>query len=444
MSNENIDEEEEEESGLSFGDICHRIWKAKYVWFASWLAIFLIAALTIQFGYTKPNRTYVAPVTYRFTNSSIGEYPNGDAFSKNDLISEDAKEYLKTYADADIKGVNSDLLFSKGDIKVTAQTQTNVYNGTTYSTDSKNSFVISIKADYFSSEAVAKKYFTALASYPDFLAQKKDNSEIDGYTSRLNKVTSLSTYTSMIESLNIIYKAILSKYASWSTDFGASFNIPSSSGATLTVPIQTMVSDFKSLLGDSSEGTTDFLKSFLNSILIDKGYVKDYAKVKDSLQIQLDNLNTVIANLQQQIKNYTDAYTAMTGTTNITDAASVYNTYIGPLVSQLNANQMKAKVLESQINQGQNADSSIFDGQLNDLISTIGSELSLMTIQDNYILESHQVSYDYSSVINLTGGLSLPINLGVSFIAGLLIASLIAGIVGNNLMKKEAGKKKEA
>ena len=119
------DDDDDNKDGMTFGKFCHQIWVAKITWLVSMVAIFIVCALGIQLGYTRPKQAYSATGTITFPGSTSGVYPDGSSFVAGDLISQTNLQ-AAVDSDDDLKGIDVKKMITKGDITIAYGNNQNV------------------------------------------------------------------------------------------------------------------------------------------------------------------------------------------------------------------------------------------------------------------------------------------------------------------------------
>ena len=203
----------EEESGITFGEICHLV--KKRIWWILGISVIvaLVASLLFGFVINRGKNDYSVTFMVEFPGVSDRQYPDGTTFNHASMVYaaqlEAAKASNESFANIDIDGMSSN-----GGISISAETtgenNTTVYTGV---------YTITVSSAYFDSADQA----------PDFLRAVLDqtiatvNAKISGmdFTARLSGYDSLNSYTAYGDRLAILRRQqdyILERYAAVTGD----------------------------------------------------------------------------------------------------------------------------------------------------------------------------------------------------------------------------------
>lgn len=191
---------EEENLGLTFGDILKVLGK-KIWWIIGSVAVgILVLVLCMQLWYNKSREYYVINYEIVYPGSGSSTYPDGSAFLISDSISKEALESIKS-SDERFSDIDVDKIVFNDKIKVNVNETSGSANKT---------YEISGYADVFSSYEQAVKFLRAVASYPinkvNSLAENKD------YRPYVAVYDNAKTYEQKIEALNSQKNYLLSEY----------------------------------------------------------------------------------------------------------------------------------------------------------------------------------------------------------------------------------------
>lgn len=434
-----IDDDDDNKDGMTFDKFCHQIWVAKITWLVSMVAIFVVCALGIQLGYTRPKATYTATGTINFPGAESGVYPNGFTFVAGDLVS---KSNLQAAVDSnsDLKGINVNKMITKGDITISYGNNQDVIDASGTSsnvvfTEYKNIFNVSILSKYFTSDDQAREFFNAMYSIPVSKAKTiYDSKTYDSYLV-LSKRSGIS-YDTQLSNLVSQYSYIVNNYNSLITIYSDQYVTIDGSTTTLTKINDKLQAEYSNLKVGNLSTTIDM-----------NGYVKDPSKEEKGLLQEQTTLTTSVTSYQTELKSQEAAFTALYGsnptaydsnnpfTTRISELTTLINNIIGggtianPAVgSQLYYVNLK---IDNITNGTYEAPSAVTDK-----ITEITTFLTTATTNLTAVAESISNTNAYvtytlgDTIISSKGGLSLPRNLIASLAVGFIIGSIVAGVKG--------------
>lgn len=414
-----------EEGGVSIGDIFRTIFSQK------WLALIIAAAITVlgTLGLHfmgKRSQVYSVsfvlqlPNTSETTSTSTSyTYPDGASFYFTDLI---AKNNLKEVGSReDFKGVDVNKIVKEGGIsisravdKVTEDSQNGVYD---------LSYTIKVNSKYFADEDVARDFIEALINFPcDYIKAMY----ID-YDQGLTASKSLITYDGRLDALKEQAEFILTNYENLITAYGAGIVVKE--GKTLGYyqgQLQSYI---------NTKATLDNLKTkaLKNHYVMsdEKGQPLEAAisQYKQDIERKQDEKEKIELALEQLY-----AGTKGQSTSVIIDTETVMEYALQ--VAQLDK---EIDYFEKFIEEGcyVNAD---FDKEVNAAEAQVEAftkefaEISSIVYTNNA-----NVNYLNSNVIEVEGGRGLIMSAGISLVAGIIIAAIVAYIVGWNKQKKAKG-----
>ncbi len=207
---------ENQENGLTLGDI-FRVIKKRILWIAiSTVIIFIIGTVALNFVYNKDKEYYTIGFEYHNTALTGSKYPDGTAFRYSDLITEDALKKI----------VESDSDFS--DIDYVDMVKTDSIQFSLYTSDEdadvKESYeMLSVKVKYFKDINQAREFMHAIIQSPIEKAQslmEELNYKTNLYAFDLCRTTysdKISYLTSQKNYLDSIYNALIDTYGSYYT-----------------------------------------------------------------------------------------------------------------------------------------------------------------------------------------------------------------------------------
>ena len=203
----------EEESGITFGEICHLV--KKRIWWILGISVIvaLVASLLFGFVINRGKNDYSVTFMVEFPGVSDRQYPDGTTFNHASMVYaaqlEAAKASNESFANIDIDGMSSN-----GGISISAETtgenNTTVYTGV---------YTITVSSAYFDSADQASDFLRAVLDQTIATV----NAKISGmdFTARLSGYDSLNGYTAYGDRLAILRRQqdyILERYATVTGD----------------------------------------------------------------------------------------------------------------------------------------------------------------------------------------------------------------------------------
>ena len=203
----------EEESGITFGEICHLV--KKRIWWILGISVIvaLVASLLFGFVINRGKNDYSVTFMVEFPGVSDRQYPDGTTFNHASMVYaaqlEAAKASNESFANIDIDGMSSN-----GGISISAETtgenNTTVYTGV---------YTITVSSAYFESADQASDFLRAVLDQTIATV----NAKISGmdFTARLSGYESLNGYTAYGDRLAILRRQqdyILERYAAVTGD----------------------------------------------------------------------------------------------------------------------------------------------------------------------------------------------------------------------------------
>ena len=195
----------EEESGITFGEICHLV--KKRIWWILGISVIvaLVASLLFGFVINRGKNDYSVTFMVEFPGVSDRQYPDGTTFNHASMVYaaqlEAAKASNEAFANIDI-----DEMSSNGGISISAETtgenNTTVYTGV---------YTITVSSAYFDSADQASDFLRAVLDQTIATV----NAKISGmdFTARLSGYESLTTYEDRLNVLKAQQTYLLARYA---------------------------------------------------------------------------------------------------------------------------------------------------------------------------------------------------------------------------------------
>ena len=449
MENKDIEIIEEENEGISIGDICKKIWHAKITLGVTFVIATVVCVLGIHYLYSKPQEVYSGSVTYQFRGAEEGHYPNNTTFDYRTIIEPQAlqavKESNESFADIDVAK-----MISNNDISVSQLTRT-TYNDQNQETTivAPNYIQITCSASYFSSDDQARNFMQAVLDSVNTTANNLYNAII--YNQNLIMADSATTYEDEYGYLINQKDMLIENYNTLEEEFGGS----SYTNAMKTTTISEAITNIE----------TYFITNDLNSLQNEArqhGYIKDYSesgiqKLKDQLNYlihQRDLARTTLNNLQTEFKKLIE-----TNNSNVILSVSAeYQKRIQELTEQITQYEDQIETICEKLNATINPETGeITYDELKDdptppsyldSLNKIKSQLKTFTDElkstTTYLYTNYaKPVYTLPNIVEKTGGLSLILNAAISIVIGIILGCVVAGIKGHIDMKKEEQNKED-
>ena len=410
-------EEEIEEGGITIGQIFRTIFSQK------WLALLIAAAITVVgtlglYFLGKRNEVYSVSFVLQLPNTSETNststsytYPDGASFYFTDLIS---KQNLKEVASREgFKDIDVDKMVKKGDIsisrevdKVTENSQNGVYD---------LSYTVKVKAKYFGEEDVARDFIEALISFPrDYISTMF----ID-YDQSLTVAKSLITYDGQLDALKEQAEFILTNYEELIAAYGTGVVVKE--GKTLGF--------YQAQLQTFLKSTLDNLKTRALTNMYVMGDENGQPLAAAIRQYETDTL-TKRDELNELQRTLDALYVGSDGQTSVIVGAEILEC------------AAKKEKLQTEIDYYEKftAESCTYNEEFDKEVKTASAKVEGFTkefaeISSIVYKTKTTVNYLNASIIEVEGGRGLIMSVGISLIVGLILAAVVAYIVGWNKLK---------
>lgn len=424
----------EQESGMTLGEIFKVIFKKKWLLLAITLGVAIVGTLFINFVISKNQIEYKSEFTLSYPGIGNAAYPDGTPFSYGDIVSIEnlaaVKDSNKDFADVDISS-----MAEKNDISVKESTRT--VNNEEVAT---GKYTLTVKSKYFPDAGTAKNFVTALVSYP--VEYAKSAAEKFDYTANLRSYLSSNAYGTQLDYLVAQINMLTSGYDSLIGQYGGMFE-----------------ADGKQLNAYRSEITQYFNNNKINTLyteLDDKGYVKDtdylYTVNQEirALEIEQEYNKTKIENLKTELTALVEIYG------NSSSAVVTYESFNSRIAALTERNvdiDRELEILDNYIknnSEGTSVDSAernAFEAKLDKYYKALTDFTTTYTSVNKSVYHSvSRVTFTDASVITSEGGISLIIT-----VIGTLLGGFVVGCIVNLIIdmpkylreKKEALKKRE-
>ena len=417
-------ENEKEEGGVTLGYVFRTIFSQK------WLALLIAAVITVAgtlglyfLGKTNEvyNVSFVTNLPGSQSSASYFEFPDGQTQHFTEAVSyenlEKVKESNAAFGDIDIKK-----MYEKGDISVRCDISEIVEGSKEYSV----TYVLTAKSKYFKSQTVARDFLSAVSNYPnEYLKSMK----ID-YTTALEASNDTIMYDEQIEFINSEYADLISSY-------GGNFVVKN--GRTLNY-FKSRLQAFVDL-GEISRLKTNAIENGYLKIDEETGEVNQKAKAKYEAERYNKERERDIANkaLTNALDKLSGNDASGEGSGSATGVIMIDAQAVIALTSQIARLDKELEEIDNFINNGK-IDKD-FDGQVKDVYNKVKEFTDEFAgISSTVYTTRSAVSYLNTNVIIDEGGRSWVMSLVISVCAAIVLAAIIAYIVGWSLQRKKAEK----
>ncbi len=148
--------EEEQESGITFGELCRLIGKKIWLVLAVSAGVTVIAVLLVALVFNPMSTYYSMRFELIYPSGSVQQYPDGTPFFYRNIISADMLQAAKD-SDERFKDVDIDKMLREDHISVSAQTET------TSSSASSVIYTLGVKGNYFVNGEAAQLFIRSVA-----------------------------------------------------------------------------------------------------------------------------------------------------------------------------------------------------------------------------------------------------------------------------------------
>lgn len=409
-----MDEFEKEEGGVTIGEIFRTIFSQK------WLALIIVAAITVvgTLGLYFTNKlSEVYSVSFVLQLPNTGEatstsytYPDGDSFYFTDLIS---SENLKAVASREgFSDINIDKMVKKGDISI-VRTIDKLDEESTEGVYDLN-YTIKVKSKYFSDEDQARDFVEAITAFP---REHVISMSID-YDYSLTSSKASITYEEQLADLKDQALYIQDKYEELVKSYGDEFVVQT--GRTLASYMKEVDAYIEKDLFAALQARAD-----------KNGYIKSAnAKYQYESQLQAIQHELELAeNTRDELLKYADK-------------GSVIYDEIITISKEIAELKQKEKFLNNYINALKNATQS-YEDPIEDFIRELGELEATVTkfteeikpIASFIYGRVTKINYFSTKVVEVENTRGIVFSAAISLIVGIVVAAIVAYIVGRNKQK---------
>ena len=380
----------------------------------------LVFFLSVHFIYTRNKTEYTTSYNNHILAIQNGKYLDGTNFVMQDIVS---LENLKSIRDSkeEYKSINVEKIVEKNAIVLA-----NIVEKDKDTEVEKSYYTLTVKSKYFPSKEVAKAFIKDVVETP--LNKTKHIASEMKYTTNLSIYSSAISYEKRITALENQVDYLNSKYDSLIATYGdLEFTLD---GETKSI----------SLYGNEiDEYFNVYSISALYSQIRDKGYVYQYDKYKDELDIQMINVDTKLTINQNKIdaitterSNLIAEATAAGVNIQVLDL-SAYNATLNDLHLERVDLENEKTILQQKIDHGATVDTASFDATLATYYEKlVNLTQTYKTISTNVISENNSIIFMQSSGIEEQGGLHIVVELILSVFVGLLAAFIVNLVLDND------------
>lgn len=407
---------EEEKQGITFSEIFKTIFSQKWLALALAVVITVAGALLINLVYNPGQKVYTSTFTVNLPVNEDGLliYPDGTKRNYRDFVSKNNLDSIKQ-SQIDLNGVNLEQVFSGGAISISQNIKETANAGLKDIT-----YTLKVKAKSFANSSVAVKFISQIAETPSreilkWVQGLSEETEISfkEKSGNENKLQFLS------DKLNEIEKR-----------FAALKN--SGLSSTAVARVETLKDYAVSLLGELHQNWYEDDAAALQN------YVYAIDGLNDELEIAqaaLDNLlnlsgnssGTIIVN-GSEIAQYSEKVVKLNQQIN------AYKNYLGKYEAGSNTGNYEITPEAVAANNG--AASKAFTEKLLNLLD----EIKLLTdkYECDYYANTSLISYD-GAQLYIGGGIGIIASVLLPLLAGVLVAAIVAYIVGRLKISKHNG-----
>ena len=196
----------EEESGITFGEICHLV--KKRIWWILGISVIvaLVASLLFGFVINRGKNDYSVTFMVEFPGVSDRQYPDGTTFNHTSMVYAAQLEAAKA-SDEAFANIDIDEMSSNGGISISAETTTGADNTTVYT----GVYTITVSSAYFDGADQASAFIRAVLDQTIATV----NAKISGmdFTAGFSGYESLTTYEDRLNVLKAQQTYLLARYA---------------------------------------------------------------------------------------------------------------------------------------------------------------------------------------------------------------------------------------
>ncbi len=204
--------EEEKEEGISLLDICKILWKKK-IWIAIITAVTTIIVLLLVLLWYNPSKTnYSTSFEIKFNGLENLQYPNGEPFNYQDIISKERLVEVKNTSD-EFKKLDVEYLYDEGYITISKTATQN-------ETEKFDKYTIDIQKSKVTDTKTIRSFILELIQNIKTEIESKSQMNLADYMDDYNQ---FRTYRELIQYINSQQSYILDKYEELTFNNGDEF-----------------------------------------------------------------------------------------------------------------------------------------------------------------------------------------------------------------------------
>ena len=405
---------DEEDEGVSLGEIFHTIWKRKILLGIITVVTTVILVLLVAFIYNPSKKVYESRFELNFAGSDSNTYPTGRTFNYKNIVS---KEKIQKVIDSDKKYsfLDAEKIIENNNITISRENN-----------DNDNAYVITIKGLRKGNTNLYRSFVSDLvnltyAEIENDINQINYVNELDIYNTYKTYDQSLVFLQNQFEGLNEKYNALLSEYKDSYVVNGRNLK-----SYVTEIDAYFSTSNFSSLLSIANKNNYVF-------------NIDEYNKYVESESISLEK--TYFEN-KSRINNLKDTYDELSKNGNYGESLKSIGDLIAELVDENSIIENKLKDMGYYLNGNE------FIINNSNVSPTVNQEFN-MNVQKSYnkLHDFYQVyednvkeiyhnktnlSFEKNSIIEENGTISLAIVVVGGIVIGLILGGVIILIIEHN------------
>ncbi|MDE7083162.1 MAG: hypothetical protein K2O89_05615 [Clostridia bacterium] len=399
---------EEEKSGITLREICRTIWLRKWVALIVAVAVALVCAISLYYGYNYRVKNYVMEFSLNLPGDDNGVvyiYPDGSQLYYTDMTSMNTLKAVKNtdeaFADIDVEE-----MATKGHINIERNIKVLVDDNLNASAYREITYTITAKASCFSSANQAKRFLAEVANIPaDYLNSMEIN-----YGVYLPLIEKAEDYEDVIGFLKNQLDDIQDKYDELIETYGGSFVIDEN-GKTLLAYSQ----ELKAY--NSSSSLNDLLTEARTNFYVKENSTVDYSLKKKELQNELSKANETLKKLESVYAG------SESGSTVVLDTSVLKAQY--DLIYDLN---YQIEILDGY---SQGTFNKEYDDKIQEAISMVEAFTDSYSATSAIVYcNASSVVYVQPGIIEVTGEMGLTKIFLLSVIIAVIVALIAAYVAG--------------
>lgn len=399
-----MEENERTEGGITIGDIFRTIFSQKWLALIIAVVVTLVGILGIYFGLNSIRKNYSVTFILKLPNSADSptsySYPDGKRFHFSDMVSSENLEKVKN-SSRDFENVDVTKMVQQGDISITRVIEETATGSNIF----ESNFTISVKANYFNSKDIARNFLITLTEVP-----KKYLTEMDiDYDTYLTSASEALTYDTQLNYLQSQANYLTSQYSSFISSYGGNFVV--NNGKTLNA--------YKSEIDvfNSNNRITQ-----LKNEALEQGYIKS--------ELSLNEYKSQKFEYNRQLEVEKKVYQELVELLQENHSSTIFD---NPQIIE------QRRTINNLLQKIDDLDRYIEGKQINEQFATSVSEVetSLKKFTSDFSVvasavysNASSVSYSDSNIVAVSGEMGLIKAALLSLAVGIILAAIVAYIVG--------------